>query len=314
MSCLNISEVEDIPKIPDDICERCKARNSLVLDFQNGEKVCRNCGLVAEDRIIDDTYEKRNFGSENGGNRSESRIGGPMKAGEGANLGSNLIKMSKDGSATKAKTGGGSFNQSPIERNYEEITKILSNKDVSKNVIEETKNIYGQVIKELKMKGRNFRAMICAMYFIASRKKKMSKSFKEISSMFNVDETKIKKSYNYIKSVVVSCMTPEQLNDTLDNYIRTFCDSNNEGYEYKKLAIQIAKNINESSILEGRNTKTITGLALFIAMKLVNVTNVNQSKICEEFVSENTLNNVYKKLVNEGNLDKVLPLEYKGKI
>ena len=55
-------------------------------------------------------------------------------------------------------------------------------------------------------------------------------------------------------------------------------------------------------------------MLLFIAMKLVNVTNVNQSKICEEFVSENTLNNVYKKLVNEGNLDKVLPLEYKGKI
>ena len=82
--------------------------------MRNGELVCSNCGLVAEDRIIDDTYEKRNFGSENGGNKSESRIGGPMKAGEGYNLGSSLVKMDKDGNAIKAKSGGGSYHQSPI--------------------------------------------------------------------------------------------------------------------------------------------------------------------------------------------------------
>ena len=310
-----MSSIEDgEQKIIDDICERCHARNSLVIDFHNGEKVCQSCGLVAEDRIIDDTYEKRNFGSENGGAKSESRIGGPMKAGEGGNLGSNLVKITKDGNAIKAKTGGGGYNQSPIERNYEEITKMLGNKDVLKEVIEETKSIYGQVIKVLKMKGRNFRAMICAMYFIASRKLNMSKSFKEIASMFNVEEKKIKKSYNYIKTVVVNCLTPEQLNDTLVNYIRTFCDSNNENYEYKKLATEIAKNINNSSILEGRNTKTITGLALYIALKLEKPTNVNQSKICEEFVSENTLNNVYKKLISEDNLKKVIPEEYKNKL
>ena len=116
---------EELPKIKDDICERCNAKNSLVLDVPNGELVCTNCGLVAQDRIIDDTYEKRNFGSENGGNKSESRISGPMKAGEGYNLGSSLVKMDKDGNAIKAKSGGSSYNQSPIERNYQEINNIL---------------------------------------------------------------------------------------------------------------------------------------------------------------------------------------------
>ena len=296
----------------DDFCINCKAINSYVIDMHNGELVCTNCGFVAEESIIDDTYEKRNFGSDNGGNRSESRIGGPMKAGEGNNLGSNLIKINKDGNAIRAKSGGGSYNQSPTERNYEEINRILGNKDVAKSVIEGTKEIYNQVIKELKMKGRNFKAMVCAMYFIASKKLNMSKSFKDIALMFSIPEAKIKKAYNHIKKVVVNVLTVEQQNETLKNYIRNFCDENKENPEYKNLAQKIAQNINESSILEGKNTNTITGLSLYIAMKLEKTNSINKTKICEGRVSESTLNKAYEEIKNY--FDTIIPEDYKDKI
>ena len=232
---------EEIPKIEEDICERCKAKNSLELDMRNGQLVCTLCGLVAEEGIIDDTYEKRNFGSENGGNKSESRISGPMKAGEGSNLGSSLIKIDKDGNAIRTKSGGSSYNQSPIERNYQEINNILGNKEIKGTIIEETKMIYSQVIKELRMKGRNFKAMICAMYFIASRNQNAARSFKEISSIFNVPEAKIKKAYNHIKKVVVNVLTVEQQNDTLETYIRDFCNNNKERYDIKNLQLKSQK-------------------------------------------------------------------------
>ena len=299
---------EELPKIKDDICERCNAKNSLVLDVPNGELVCTNCGLVAQDRIIDDTYEKRNFGSENGGNKSESRISGPMKAGEGYNLGSSLVKMDKDGNAIKAKSGGSSYNQSPIERNYQEINNILGNKDIKGTIIEETKMIYSQVIKELRMKGRNFKAMICAMYFIASRNQKVSKSFKDIAAMFNVPEAKIKKAYNHIKKVVVNVLTVEQQNDTLETYIRDFCNNNKERYEYKNLAIKIAKNINEKGFLEGKNTKTIAGLSLFIAKKKEKTLYINKNDICKEFGNVTTIDNAYNKV--EDYFDKIIPDNY----
>ena len=296
----------------DDFCKNCSAINSYVIDMHNGVLVCTNCGFVAEESIIDDTYEKRNFGSDNGGNRSESRIGGPMKAGEGNNLGSNLIKINKDGNAIRAKSGGGSYNQSPTERNYEEINRILGNKDVAKSVIEGTKEIYNQVIKELKMKGRNFKAMVCAMYFIASKKLNMSKSFKDIALMFSIPEAKIKKAYNHIKKVVVNVLTVEQQNETLKNYIRNFCDENKENPEYKSLAQKIAQNINESSILEGKNTNTITGLSLYIAMKLEKTNSINKTKICEGRVSESTLNKAYEEIKNY--FDTIIPEKYKDKI
>ena len=93
-----------------------------------------------------------------------------MKAGEGNTLGINLIYFDKNGGVRKARGGNTTYNQSPIERNFDEIDIILANQDIKKSLIEEIKDLYNQVTKHLKMKGRNLKTMICAMYFIASRK------------------------------------------------------------------------------------------------------------------------------------------------
>ena len=294
----------------ENICPRCNARDSQVTDGRNGEIVCQNCGLVFEERIIDDTYEKRTFNNENGGNKGESRIGGPMKAGEG--IGSNLIIYDKNGQARRARGGNATYNQTPIERNFEEIEKILGNKDIKKSLIEDTKDIYNQVTKVLKMKGRNLKTMICAMYFIASRKANLSKSFKEIAKMFGIEEKRIKKAYNYIKTVVVNSLSPEQLNDTINNYIRSFCEENGENNSFIKLASDIAKNINKSGLLEGRNTRTITGIAILIASKLVKTVKINKKIICDEFATENTMDTVFDKIKIA--LDKIIPDEYASQI
>ena len=294
----------------ENICPRCNARDSQVTDGRNGEIVCQNCGLVFEERIIDDTYEKRTFNNENGGNKGESRIGGPMKAGEG--IGSNLIIYDRNGQARRARGGNATYNQTPIERNFEEIEKILGNKDIKKSLIEDTKDIYNQVTKVLKMKGRNLKTMICAMYFIASRKSNLSKSFKEISKMFGIEEKRIKKAYNYIKTVVVNSLSPEQLNDTINNYIRSFCEENGENNSFIKLASDIAKNINKSGLLEGRNTRTITGIAILIASKLVKTVKINKKIICDEFATENTMDTVFDKIKIA--LDKIIPDEYASQI
>ena len=147
------------------------------------------------------------------------------------------------------------------------------------------------------------------MYYIASNNLTMPKSFKEIEQMFNIPEAKIKKEYNRIKKLVKIELTVEQQNEILKSYIRTFCDENKENFEYKILAIQIAKNINESSILEGKNTNTITGLSLYIAMKLEKTNSVTKDKICERRVNKNTLNKVYKQIKDY--FDVIIPEKYK---
>ena len=151
--------------------------------------------------------------------------------------------------------------------------------------------------------------MICAMYFIASRKANLSKSFKEISKVFNIEEKRIKKAYNYIKTVVVNSLSPEQLNDTINNYIRSFVKKMDT---FIQLASDIAKNINESGLLEGRNTRTITGISLLLASKLVKTAKLNKKIICDEFATENTMDTVFEKIKIA--LDKIIPAEYNSQI
>jgi len=294
------------------ICSRCGAIDSYVTDFKSGEIVCKNCGLVLEERIIDDTYEKRNFGSENGGNRNESRIGGPMKATEFNNLGSTQVIRDKNGYMKKIRGVNNSYNQSPLDRGFEEIDKVLGEKGISKNLIEETKEIYSLVTKVKKMKGRNLKCMILAMYFCSSKNLGVSKSFKEISDIFDIDEKKIKKAFNYIKNVSGYNLSPEKLNQTVKDYIQNFKESQGEDYEFCKLASEIAVRINDSCLLEGRNPKTITALSLIIASKLKKPKNTNRKVVCEKFCSENTLDSAFEKIKNH--LDRIIPEEYSSQI
>ena len=294
------------------MCLRCKAHNSFVTDFKNGEIVCENCGNVLEERIIDDTYEKRNFGSENGGNRGESRVGGPLKATDGNNLGTNIVLNDKNGNMRKMRGVNNTYNQSPLERGFDEINKFLDNKNISKAIVEDTKDIFDQVPKLKNMKGRNLKSMILAMYYCASKNSGVALSFKEIAYRFNYEEKKIKKAFNYIKSAIGYHLSPEKLNQSVNCLIDNFIPSTKEVYEFKELAQEIASKINESCLLEGRNPNTIAALSLIIAAKLYKDKDmskeVNRSTLKETFCSENTLDNAFEKV--RDSLDKIIPQKY----
>ena len=60
-------------------CVYCKATNSFTTDYKAGQVACSSCGTVQDERLIDDTQEWRNFGSENTGNSSTdgNRCGAP---------------------------------------------------------------------------------------------------------------------------------------------------------------------------------------------------------------------------------------------
>ncbi len=59
-------------------CTECK-QNDLVIKKSEGIIVCQNCGLVQQQRIIDESSEWRNFSSESGSSGVDpNRVGGPI--------------------------------------------------------------------------------------------------------------------------------------------------------------------------------------------------------------------------------------------
>ena len=186
-------------------CWRYGAINSKIIDMESGEEVCNNCGLVYEEKMIDETYEKRNFSQENSGNnKTSSRVGGPLKATD--SLGTNLVYYSGNDKKLRTSTAN---SKTPSERAFLKISEFLGEKEVSSRLIEKTKMIYDEITKNKKMKGRNMEYIIAAIYFRACRMEGIAKSFKEIASKLSLEEKRIKKSYNFIKSFVVNTVSPD---------------------------------------------------------------------------------------------------------
>ena len=117
-------------------------------------------------------------------------------------------------------------------------------------------------------------------------------------------------SYNLVETI--KSLSPEELNSTTVNYIRSFGEANNENNKFINLASDISKNINDSLLLEGRNTRTIAGISLLIATKLIKPENINKKTICDEFATENTMDTVFEKIKDY--LDKIVPEEYNSNI
>ena len=96
------------------------------------------------------------------------------------------------------------------------------------------------------------------------------------------------------------------------NYIRTYIGPYKSKYNWKKLSFEIVENINKNELLEGKNPKTIAGLALFLSSKLLNDNLLDQKELFSNFSQENTLKKSYEEI--KPFLNVVIPDRFADKI
>ena len=77
------------------ICVEC----SIFEDEENGISVCKKCGLIYEENMISDEYEKRTFESDN---HEIKRVAPPKKPGEQNDLGT-IMAIKEKGVTEKIK-------------------------------------------------------------------------------------------------------------------------------------------------------------------------------------------------------------------
>lgn len=287
-----------------EICKRCLAKDSIITDYEAGELVCNNCGLVYEEKIIDEQDEKRTFEDDEGDNQIH-RVGPPNNPEYGNDFGTNIL-IHINGK-TRYKRDYSKL--SKIQKNFIRIKRLLSSADIPRNMIEETKILYEKIAKNKNMQGRNINHIILGIYYYVCRRLKCAKTIKEIALMFNVSERVIKKAFNSVKSDIVEPeINEDNINDVEKNYITTFIGGNIGKYEHKKLAFKIVENINKNNLLGGKNPKTVAGLALFLSYKLLNDNLDDKKEFHSMFCNKNTLKNAFEEV--KPFLKIIVPQEY----
>lgn len=284
-------------------CGNCDAINSIIEDPKSGQLVCDNCGCVYEEGLVADEYEKRTFHDDNGDNQIQ-RVSMPTI---GNNMGVNtLIRMNG-----KTKFIRNYLKIDKFDRNKIKIQKLLQRAQVEQSFIEKTKTLYLQMAKDKNMQGRNIKHIIIGIYYYVCRKSNMAKTIKEISDMFNVSERIIKRAFNSIKKDIVEPSVDEnEMLNIENNFIRTFLNANYPNSKINELASELLGNINKTSILEGKNPKTISGIALYIAFKLMDA-KIDESPFYQKFSNKNTLRRSYEEIKNY--LGQIIPMNFMEK-
>jgi len=289
-----------------DICERCQAKDSFFEEYAEGIVVCTNCGLVLEEHIIADQYEKRTFETENNEIR---RVGPPTLPGQAAGSGTYLSIM-KNGFTEKKEI---KTKKTKIDKNCERIDKLLSSAEVVPALIERTQKEYTELAKFKKLNGRNINHVILALYYYVCRKAKIAKSFRDIADMFrSVNEKQIRKAFNGIKRDVVDYDDEEELISMEQNYINLYFEKDKSKYDTKELSFKIIKNINNNAVLEGKSPTTVAGLSLVLSYKLRNDNSDDFKNFFTTFATKGTLKRAFEQITN--NLEKVVPNDYMKKI
>ena len=288
------------------ICRNCQEKNTIIKDEEDGQVVCTNCGLIYEENIIADEYEKRTF---EGDEDQIKRVALAERPEQALKQETNFVVKQ----IGQKKYIRNYTKQSKIDKNFNRIQHVLSLAGVSERSIEKTKELYSKMAPNKNMQGRNFNHIIIALYYYVCIIENHAKTFRAIEKMFpSVTERQIRKAFNCIKCYVVHNDTDDKLINIEKDYIQLYIGGNQEKYEAKMLSYDIIKNINQNSFLEGKSPNTVAGISLLLSYRLLSDNFGSGEDFFRTFSNKATLSRAFEKI--KCSLDKIIPNKYSDKL
>ncbi len=190
------------------MCPDCREMPpNLVEEFSSGDLVCRSCGLVLGDRIVDTRSEWRTFSNDDQGNDDPSRVGdtaNPLL--NGSQLATAISGGGGGGSGGGDSGGAGArardLNRAQNKANhdkatrqllaaYKEIGAFCDAINIPKNVSDTAKHLYKLVDDAKAFKGKPQDVLSAGCIFIACRQCGVPRTFREVFAVTKVAKKEI---------------------------------------------------------------------------------------------------------------------------
>jgi transcription initiation factor TFIIB len=293
------------------VCPECGAR--LESDTEHGETVCSECGLVVEEDEIDRGPEWRAFDSAE--KDSKSRVGAPTtKMMHDKGLSTNIGWQDKDAYGNslssrqrqkmqRLRTWNERFRtRDSKERNLKqalgEIDRMASALGLPENVRETASVIYRRALQDNLLPGRSIEGVATASLYAAARQAGVPRSLDEVERVSRVDKMELTRTYRYIireLNLEVKPADPE-------SYIPRFVSDLDLPDEVERRARELIEAAREDGILSGKSPVGLAAAAVYAAALLCNekVTQSDVSEVAD--ISEVTIRNRYKELLEAGDV------------
>jgi transcription initiation factor TFIIB len=290
-------------------CPECGSTH-LVKDYNRGELICYDCGIVVEGSLIDQGPEWRSFDTEQDGKRA--RTGSPMSyLNHDKGLATEISWANKDyyGKRIPHKNRSQIYRvrkwhqrirvSNAAERNLSLALQVLnddgSKLGIPKDIKENAALIYRKAVESNLIRGRSIESIVCASIYASCRMVNIPRTLDEISKVSDVNKKKIGKAYRHLARELSLNIKPT----TPYSYVSQFCNK----LDLDKNVIMDSENIirmaGESGVSRGKGPTGIAAAAIYIAA-MKNGKQRTQKDIARvSGVTEVTIRNRYKEIAGE---------------
>lgn len=295
------------------ICPECHSPH-LVRDYERGELVCQECGLVLEEHFIDQGPEWRSF--DTGQEEKRSRTGAPMSVTmHDKGLSTDIDWLNKDsyGRSIPTKNRAQLYRlrkwqrrirvSSATERNLSfalgELERISSEMELPKNVRETAAVIYRKAIKQNLIRGRSIEGVVAATLYAACRQCQVPRTLDEIAAISRVGRKEIGRTYRFMMRELALKLRPISPQE----YIERFCSELDLSREVKNKANELLEKAQRKELTSGRGPTGVAAAAIYIASILVGERKTQKDVADVAGVTEVTIRNRYKEMARKLDID-----------
>ena len=290
-------------------CPECGGIN-LFWNKEKGEIVCKDCGLVIEDKMIDFGQEWREFD----GDQSESRrrTGAPMTytqfdQGLGTEVGGkgDLLKLNGKERSKFFRLKKWQYRISTaIERNLKlalaELKRVGSYLKLPKSVEEEAARIYTLAVQRGLVRGRSMESVVAGALYAACRRHDVPRTLDELSEASGIEKKEIGRTYRFVTRELGITILPSNPAD----YIARFASALKLSAETQSKSIEILEIAQKVELTSGRGPTGIAAAALYVAALMHGEKRTQREVADVAGVTEVTIRNRYKELLEKLKLDK----------
>ncbi len=290
-------------------CPECGSKK-LIRDYERGEIICANCGLVISENIADMGPEWRAFDAEQ--KKERTRGGAPIKyMRPNKGLITEIDQYNRDirGVKISPKKQAQLYRMrkwhkrvsiaTSVERNLAialaELERVASALGLPDNIKESAALLYRKAVKKELIRGRLIESVVAGVIYAICRMNGIPRTLEEIAKASGIEKKEIGRSYRFLKSEL---KLDVPLSDP-STYVPKFAVALDLGPEVQKEAIKLIKKAVSKGLISGRGPTGVAAAALYIAAAMHGQKRTQKEVADVAGVTEVTIRNRYRELKKE---------------
>jgi len=290
-------------------CPECGSTH-LTRDYERGEIVCDDCGLVVEEALIDQGPEWRAFDQEQRSKRA--RTGAPMTYTiHDKGLSTMIDWKNKDsyGKGIPPKSRAQLYRlrkwqrrirvSNATERNLAyalaELDRIASRMGLPRNVRETAAVIYRRAVDKNLIRGRSIEGVTAGALYAACRQCNVPRTLDEIADVSRVGRKNIGRTYRFISRELKLKLMPTSPKD----YVSRFCSQLKLSSAVRTKTDEILVKADELELTSGRGPTGVAAAAIYISALQGGERRTQREVADIAGVTEVTIRNRYKELAEK---------------